>query len=83
MIIKRKCAVCGEIKDRSEFIKITRSAGTGEIVVDPNSKIFGRSAYLCKNEICIKGAFKKDRIFRVLKTHKDASLPEKIQNLLE
>ena len=81
MIVKRKCAACGEIKDRSEFIKITRVCDNGEIVVEPDSNTFGRSVYLCKNENCIKGAFKKDRIFKVLKTQKDSSLSEKLRKL--
>lgn len=83
MIVKRKCATCGEIKDRSEFIKITRVCDNGEIVVEPDSNTFGRSVYLCKNENCIKGAFKKDRIFKVLKTKRNDSLQNKILETLE
>ena len=78
MMIKRKCAVCGEIKDRSEFIKITRVFGSGEIVVQPDSKTCGRSAYICRNDSCLRGAFRKDRIFKVLKTKYDETLQNKI-----
>ncbi len=83
MIVKRKCVSCGEVKDRSDLIKITRSNGTDEVVVSPDSKTFGRSVYVCKKESCIKNAFKKDRIFKVLKTHKNSSLQEKLQKLLQ
>lgn len=83
MIIKRKCAACGEIKDRTEFIKITRAADTGEIVIAPDSKTVGRSAYLCKDENCIKTAFKKDRLFKVLKARKDSSLQERIEKFID
>lgn len=81
MIVKRKCISCGEIKNRNDLIKITRTADG--VVVNPDSKTFGRSAYVCKNESCINGAVKKDRIFKVLKTQKDSSLPEKLRQLAE
>ena len=65
---KRKCVACGEIKPKSELIKITKEYTSGNVVVMPDSKIFGRSAYLCYNENCINTAFKKNRINKVLKT---------------
>ena len=65
---KRKCIACGNIKFRSELIKITKEHTSGNIVIQPNSKIFGRSAYLCYNKDCINMAFKKNRINKMLKT---------------
>ena len=56
---KRKCIACGEIKPRSELIKITKEYTSGNIVVQPDSKTFGRSVYLCYNENCINAAIKK------------------------
>ena len=38
------------------------------LVVNPNSKTFGRSAYLCYNQSCIEAALKKSRLNKVLKT---------------
>ena len=49
------------------MIKITKEHSTGEVVVNPNSKTFGRSAYLCYNQDCIEQALKKKKINRVLK----------------
>ena len=63
----RKCAGCGTFKPREEMIKITKEHSTGEVVVNPNSKTFGRSAYLCYNQNCIEQALKKKKINRVLK----------------
>ena len=63
----RKCLACGEIKNRERMIKITKDFSTGEVVLNPNSKTFGRSAYLCYNQSCIEQAFKKNKINRVLK----------------
>ena len=64
----RKCISCGEIKPRKELIKITKEHLSGNIVIQPDSKTFGRSVYLCYNEDCIDMAFKKNKINKMLKT---------------
>ena len=56
------------------MIKITKEHITGNVVVNPNSKTFGRSAYLCYNQNCIEQALKKKKINRVLKTNTDIDL---------
>ena len=56
---KRKCVACGEVKPKSELIKITKEYRSGDVVIQPNSKTFGRSAYLCYNENCINTVLKK------------------------
>ena len=63
----RKCVGCGGIKSREDMIKITKDSSTEEVVLNPNSKTFGRSVYLCYNQSCIENAFKKNKINRVLK----------------
>ena len=65
--ILRKCIGCGVFKPREGMIKITKEHSTSEVVVNPNSKTFGRSAYLCYNQDCIEQALKKKKINRVLK----------------
>ena len=65
----RKCAGCGELKPREVMIKITKEHLTGEIIVNPDSKTFGRSVYLCYNQDCINTAFKKNKINKILKTN--------------
>lgn len=67
----RKCVGCGEIKDASEMMKLTKNHISGDIEINPNSKIFGRSAYLCYNEKCKELAFKKNRLNRALKSSQD------------
>ena len=64
----RKCVGCGEFKPREDMIKITKDHSTGELVINPNPKTFGRSAYLCYNLSCIDTALKKNKINRILKT---------------
>ena len=71
MIKQRKCVGCGEIKNRDNLIKLTKDFVSGKVVVNPNSKTFGRSAYLCYNQECINKALKKNKINRVLKTSED------------
>ena len=63
----RKCVGCGELKPREEMIKITKDFKSGKLVINPNSKTFGRSAYLCYNQDCIEKALKKNKIYKVLK----------------
>ncbi len=74
----RKCAGCGEIKNRSELIRITRENQSGAIIINHSDKIFGRSAYLCYNNSCIEAAFKKNKIAKILK----ASVPEDLKGRL-
>lgn len=68
---ERKCVGCGAVKNRDELIKITRNSADGKVVVNPNSKIFGRSAYLCYNKKCIELALKKNKLNRALKSSED------------
>lgn len=75
---ERKCAGCGKLKDRKELIKITRENVHGNVIVNPDNKIFGRSVYLCYNDLCIEGAFKKGRISKILR----ASVPEDLKGKL-
>ncbi len=75
----RKCIGCFESKNREEMIKITREHETGEIFINPNSKIFGRSAYLCYNNSCIEKALKKNKLAKFLKAGFDEDFKEKLK----
>jgi predicted RNA-binding protein YlxR (DUF448 family) len=79
---ERKCVGCGEIKNRDELIKITKEHATDSIVINGNSKIFGRSAYLCYNKSCIENAFKKNKLQKILKTPISAELKGQLINEL-
>ena len=54
----RKCVGCGELKPR-------------ENLIEPDSKTFGRSAYLCYNQSCIEAALKKSKLNKALRTNAD------------
>lgn len=75
----RKCISCGELKQRKDLIKVTNS--NDKIVVQPDSKTFGRSAYICKNKVCIEKAFVKNKLGKNLKTNVDNSLLSDLMKL--
>ena len=64
---ERCCAGCNETKPSGQMIKITKNHKTGELVINPDRFVFGRSLYICKNETCINTVLKKDRICKNLK----------------
>lgn len=65
----RKCVGCGEFKPKEDLIKITKNFEDGSVVINPDSKTFGRSAYLCYNQSCVETALKKSKINKALKTN--------------
>ena len=79
---ERKCVGCGQLKNRDELIKITKDHATNTLVINGNSKIFGRSVYLCYNNSCIESAFKKNKLQKILKTSISQELKGKIINEL-
>ena len=77
-MVDRRCVSCWQVKNRDELIKITAKNDDGKVIVNPNSTTFGRSVYLCYNDSCIEGAFKKGRISKILR----ASTPEDLKGKL-
>ena len=77
-VIKRKCIACKEIKNSETMLKITKKYDTNEIVLNPDTKIFGRSVYLCYNKMCIENALKKNKLNKALK----ASISEELKGKL-
>ncbi len=67
----RKCVGCNKLLERNQLIRITKDHKNGKIIINPDSKTFGRSAYLCYNQSCIETALKKNKLNRVLKTSED------------
>ena len=65
---QRRCVGCGEFKPRENLIRVMKNENGGEVVINPNSKTFGRSAYLCYNQKCIELALKKSKLNKALKT---------------
>lgn len=78
----RKCIGCGKKLDKKQLIKITREHSSGKILIQPNSEQFGRSAYLCYNDECIKNAFKKKRLQKALKVNISEQLLNDLKSVL-
>ncbi|MBC7194457.1 MAG: YlxR family protein [Caldisericia bacterium] len=64
--VLRRCISCKKIDRKEEFLRIVRTK-EGETLIDLNFKVFGRSAYICKKESCIKSAFSKKRLEKALR----------------
>ena len=79
---ERRCAGCNEIKISGDMIKLTKNYKTGEVVVNPDRFVFGRSLYVCKNENCVNLLFKKDRISKNLKKILSKEEKENIRTVL-
>lgn len=79
--VLRKCIGCFEVKNREELVKITREHKTGKIFINPNSKIFGRSVYLCYNNSCIDNSLKKNKLAKFLKANLDEEFKEQLKTI--
>lgn len=70
----RKCTGCGEMKPKTELVRIVKTPGekddtgaviaAGEILLDLTGKKSGRGAYVCKSVDCLKAARKVRRFER-------------------
>lgn len=79
-VLKRKCVACNELFERQQLIRVMREHKSKEIIINPNNKTFGRSAYICNNDECFKTACKKNRFSKVLKINVDENILKKIKN---
>lgn len=80
----RKCVGCMESRPKSELLRIAAVIpGEGKkavITADPEGKLPGRGAYLCKNMKCFETAKKKKSVGRTLRTEVS---PEDMKGLEE
>jgi len=66
-IPERMCVGCRRMKPKNTLIKIIRDRSDGTVKIDIKQKLFGRGAYMCLNEDCLKTAVKKKGLERVFK----------------
>ncbi len=74
----RQCIGCGEMKAKSEMMRVLKDA-QGGITLDTTGRKNGRGAYLCVSEMCLQKARKNkglERSFRM-------SIPEQVYENLE
>lgn len=75
----RMCIACREMRPQHELIRVVRDSLSGEIRIDSEKKLFGRGAYICRNEKCVQLAVKK----RGLDRHFKCAVPKEIYALAE
>ena len=63
---QRQCTGCGEMRDKSDLIRVIRTP-EDKIEVDFTGKKNGRGAYLCNNPDCLAKARKIKSLERSLK----------------
>ena len=74
---QRQCTGCGEMRDKSDLIRVIRTP-EDKIEVDFTGKKNGRGAYLCNNPDCLAKARKRKSLERSLKMAIPAEVYEKI-----
>ena len=70
------------MKEKTDLIRIMKTYDTGEVIIMPTSKNFGRSSYLCYNKECLKVALKKKKIQRTLRKDIPVSSLENIESII-
>ena len=80
--IERKCIGCNKIFGRDKLIRILKCHKTKAIIINPDSKQFGRSAYLCPNKECLKIALKKKKLLKLFKTEIPDYVIKELENII-
>lgn len=71
----RKCLSCRRIDLKDSFWRVVRISDSAKVQLDVGQ---GRSAYICRQQSCLKTACQKNRLARALK----ASVPQQIYDIL-
>jgi len=74
----RMCVACRGRSAKAELLRFVRTSA-GEVVFDPQARLFGRSAYLCRTLTCVEQARRK----RLLERHLRSNVGEGIWQELE
>ena len=77
-IPQRKCIVCGSLKDKKDLLRIVNNKEEG-ILIDESGKVNGRGAYVCKDESCIKGLRKSNKLNQAFKMKIDDDVYEELE----
>lgn len=73
-IPERMCISCRNMFPQQELIRVVKDKDSGKISIDINKKLFGRGAYVCKSDDCIKKAEKR----RGFERHFKCAVPKDI-----
>lgn len=77
-IPQRKCIVCGELKDKGDLLRIVKNKEEG-ILIDESGKVNGRGAYVCKNEECIRGLRRTNKLNQAFKMKIEDDIYEELE----
>jgi uncharacterized protein len=78
----RRCVSCRKVAPRNEFWRIVRCYPAKEVKIDlGDTRLAGRSAYLCRTIECLQIAQKKNRLGRSLKALVDRDIYQKLEIL--
>ena len=77
MKLQRMCAVCRVKKQKDELLRIVKQDKT--VSIDPDGKIQGRGAYICKNKKCISSARKARAFERSLSMRIDSTVYDTVE----
>lgn len=78
-IPKRMCIACREMFPQDGLIRFVRDFESGNVELQTDKKLFGRSAYICKTESCVALAAKK----KGLERHFKCAIPHKLYEIAE
>lgn len=76
-INQRRCIVCRQVKDKSELMRVVKSAD--KITLDLTGKVDGRGAYVCKSAQCVQSLCKRRNFDKVFKIKLPDELYDKIK----
>lgn len=74
----RKCSGCGEMKPKTELVRVVRSP-EGDMSMDLTGRKAGRGAYVCRNIDCLRTARKRKALERSFA----CAIPSEIYDRLE
>ena len=77
----RKCSGCGEMKPKSELVRVVRSP-EGEFSMDLTGRKAGRGAYVCRHIDCLRTARKAKRLERSFACAIPAEIYERLEEEL-
>jgi len=70
------------MKPKNELLRVVKSP-SAEIAVDPNGKMPGRGAYICRSNDCFTKIIKSNALSRAFKTKISEDITLKLQKQLE
>ena len=77
--ILRRCVTCKKMANRQQFFKITKDYRDGLVIENG----MGRSAYICRNDICLTEAWRRKRLQKALRCQIDPTIIEILQENLK